>query len=114
VGRGMGDSWPGEGCLGHVWATYMSPKLFLLLACLSTTNVYWPIHIKESLGSITNFHRNLALFLCHEAIPLVKEAELENMWNIHTALLWWTSSWNTACCFKPIRGCSFCYCSKTD
>jgi hypothetical protein len=23
--------------------------------------------------------------------------ELENMWNGPTALLWWTSSWNTAC-----------------
>jgi hypothetical protein len=69
----------------------MSPKLFLLLACLSTTDVYWVIEyefLKETLGSITNFHRNLALLLCHETIPLVKVVELENMWNGPTALLW--------------------------
>jgi hypothetical protein len=28
-------SQPGEGGLGHPQATYMSPKFFLLLACLS-------------------------------------------------------------------------------
>jgi hypothetical protein len=77
VGRGMGGSWPGECGLGHVWETYMRPKLFLLLACLSTTDVYWLIEyefLKETLGSITNFHRNLTLLLYHEAIPLVKVA----------------------------------------
>jgi hypothetical protein len=35
VGRGMGSSQPGEGGLAHPQATYMSPKPFLLLACLS-------------------------------------------------------------------------------
>jgi hypothetical protein len=32
VGRDMGGSQPGEGGLAHPQATYMSPKLFLLLA----------------------------------------------------------------------------------
>jgi hypothetical protein len=32
--RGMGGSWPSRGGLGHPWATYMSPKLFLLLVFL--------------------------------------------------------------------------------
>jgi hypothetical protein len=31
----MGSSQPGEGDLAHPQATYMSPKLFLLLACLT-------------------------------------------------------------------------------
>jgi hypothetical protein len=34
VRRGMGGPQPGEGGLGHPLAIYMSPKLFLLLACL--------------------------------------------------------------------------------
>jgi hypothetical protein len=34
VGRSMDGSWPGEGGLGHPQATYLNPKLFLLLACL--------------------------------------------------------------------------------
>jgi hypothetical protein len=33
-GKGMGSSQPGEGDLGHPWATYRSSKLFLFLACL--------------------------------------------------------------------------------
>jgi hypothetical protein len=87
----MGGSRPGVCGLGHVWGTYISPKLLQLLVCLSTTDVYWLVEyefLKETLGSITNFHRNLTLLLCHEAIPLVKVAELENMWNRPTALLW--------------------------
>jgi hypothetical protein len=36
VGRGMGGSQAEEGGLGHLQATCMSPKLFLLLACLNT------------------------------------------------------------------------------
>jgi hypothetical protein len=39
--------------------------------------VYWLIEykiLKETSGSITNFDRNLALLLCHEAVPLVKVA----------------------------------------
>jgi hypothetical protein len=34
VGRGMGGSQPGGSGLAHPQATYKSPKLFLLLACL--------------------------------------------------------------------------------
>jgi hypothetical protein len=34
---GMGGSQPGEGGLGHPQATYMSSKVFLLLACLKCT-----------------------------------------------------------------------------
>jgi hypothetical protein len=37
VGRGMAGFPPGVGGLGHPWSTSMSPKLFLLLACLSLT-----------------------------------------------------------------------------
>jgi hypothetical protein len=33
-GEGMDGSQQGTNGLGHPWATYMSPKLFLLLACL--------------------------------------------------------------------------------
>jgi hypothetical protein len=40
VGRDMGDSQPGEGGLGHPWATYMSLKLFLLLVCLIIICIY--------------------------------------------------------------------------
>jgi hypothetical protein len=35
VERSMGGSQPGAGGLAHPGATYMSPKLFLLLACHS-------------------------------------------------------------------------------
>jgi hypothetical protein len=35
VGRGSRNSQPGEGGLGHPQAAYMSPKPFLLLACLT-------------------------------------------------------------------------------
>jgi hypothetical protein len=35
VGRVMGCFWAGEGGLAHPQATNMSPKLFLLLACLA-------------------------------------------------------------------------------
>jgi hypothetical protein len=35
VGRGRGGSQPGEGGLVHPQATYISPKLFLLPACLT-------------------------------------------------------------------------------
>jgi hypothetical protein len=31
----MGGSQTSEGGLGHPWATYMSSKLFVLLACLN-------------------------------------------------------------------------------
>jgi hypothetical protein len=33
----MGISHPGEGDLAHPQVTYMSPKLFLFLACLTVT-----------------------------------------------------------------------------
>jgi hypothetical protein len=35
VERGMGGSQPGEGGQAHPQSTYISPKLFLLLACLT-------------------------------------------------------------------------------
>jgi hypothetical protein len=37
VGRGMGGSQAGEGGLTHPQTTYISPKLFLLLACFITS-----------------------------------------------------------------------------
>jgi hypothetical protein len=40
----MGGSQPGEGGLGHPWATYMHPKLFLLLACLMLTLILSSIY----------------------------------------------------------------------
>jgi hypothetical protein len=41
----MGNFQPGAGGLGHPWATYVSPKLFLLLACLNfTTRATRPVH----------------------------------------------------------------------
>jgi hypothetical protein len=39
VGRGTGGSQPGEGGLVHPQATFMSPKLFLLLACLNCSDL---------------------------------------------------------------------------
>jgi hypothetical protein len=46
----VGGSQPGKGGLGHPWTTYMSPKLFLLLAYLKfplrdniTKKCFWGI-----------------------------------------------------------------------
>jgi hypothetical protein len=38
----MGSSQPDVGGLGHPWATYMNPQLFLLLASLRGTAAGFP------------------------------------------------------------------------
>jgi hypothetical protein len=39
VGKGVGSSQPSTVGLGHPWATYMSPKPFLLPTCLGRTSL---------------------------------------------------------------------------
>jgi hypothetical protein len=60
VERGMGSSQPGEGGLVHPQATYISPKLFLLLACLKRgqiDNKQRSKLIKDVRGTKKEIHR---------------------------------------------------------